>query len=89
MPKQYWCKEDLRYAARMLDSAADNLITTYPHSDIHPHPEGLTAVKALLESAYYCKGVSGRFTPGAFTPTACSLPAKQCCLGWIPNKVNL
>lgn len=51
MPKQYWCTDDLRYAARMLNSAADTLITTYPYSDIHPHPEGLTAVKALLESA--------------------------------------
>lgn len=65
MPGKHWCKEDLRFAARMLDSAADNLITTYPHSDIHPHPEGLTAVKALLESAL---GTIARACPDDLRP---------------------
>ena len=51
MPSKYWCDEDLRYAARLLNSAADNLITIYPHSDRRPHPQALTAVKVLLELA--------------------------------------
>lgn len=50
MPSKYWCEEDLRYAALMLNSAADK-ITIYRHPDRRPHPQALIAVKVLLESA--------------------------------------
>lgn len=54
MARDYWREQYLRDAARLLNDAADNLHTSYPHSNSSPNSATLPAVLAMIAAAEQC-----------------------------------
>lgn len=54
MSRDYWQKDKLTKAARLLTDAASNLHTEYPNSASHPDKSTLPAVESMLDAAIEC-----------------------------------
>ena len=52
--RDYWQKDRLLDAAKLIKDAADNLGTSYPYSATRPNPHTLPAVEAMLDAALLC-----------------------------------
>ncbi len=54
MKQEYWLPDELRKAAHLLEGAASNLHTAFPHSNRSPHGATAVAAKAMIAAALEC-----------------------------------
>jgi hypothetical protein len=54
MKRTWWTPKELHNAARLLEAAASNLDTSFPHSNSDPNPVTVPAVKAMIDGAIAC-----------------------------------